>query len=150
MTQYRILSNTFYLGLPGSTWVYLGSSRVYPGLPGSTWVYLGLTGSTWVYLGLPGPMTQYSIQSHNKLLSIEYWVIKDTESLYCNISTLCIVMFEQYHRIFRASGCCAGRTLVVGFADSHGQSTRLTIILYRQHVVVIIMIVIINTIINIM
>ena len=59
MTQYRILSNTFYLGLPGSTWVYLGSSRVYPGLPGSTWVYLGLTGSTWVYLGLLGSTWVY-------------------------------------------------------------------------------------------
>ena len=38
-------------------------------------------------------MTQYSILSHYKLLSIEYWVIKDTESLYCSISTLCNVMW---------------------------------------------------------
>ena len=35
-------------------------------------------------------ITQYSILSHNKLLSIEYWVLKDTESLYFTISTLCI------------------------------------------------------------
>ena len=41
-------------------------------------------------------MTQYSILSHYKLLSIEYWVIKDTESLYCSISTLCIGLRDQH------------------------------------------------------
>ena len=50
-----------------------------------------------------------------------------------------IVTFEQYHRILRVgTGSGEGRTLVVAFADSHGQSTRLTIILCSQHVVVII------------
>ena len=53
-----------------------------------------------------------------------------------------IVMFEQYHRILRVgAGSGVGRTLVVAFADSHGQSTRLTIIPSRQHVIGIIIIV---------
>ena len=38
-------------------------------------------------------ITQHSILSHNKLLSIEYWVLKDTESLYFTISTLCTATF---------------------------------------------------------
>ena len=56
-----------------------------------------------------------------------------------------IAMFEQYHL---ASGCClgVGRTLVVAFADSHGQSTRLTIILQLTtcHFIIIVVVVIVN------
>ena len=58
-----------------------------------------------------------------------------------------IVMFEQYHRILRV-GCgedpCGGIRRL-----SWPASTRLTIILSRQHVVVIIIAIIIVVIINI-
>ena len=105
MTQYRLLSYRKWLSIGYwarylNIWnvvannseqgIYLSSANIYHQRTGGDvpW-WPGCTPAELL------PMTQYSILSHNKLLSIEYWVIKDTESLYCNISTLCIVRSDN-------------------------------------------------------
>ena len=115
MTQYRLLSYRKWLSIGYwarylNIWnvvannseqgIYLSSANIYHQRTGGDvpW-WPGCTPAELL------PMTQYSILSHNKLLSIEYWVIKDTESLYCNISTLCS---GSMHKILRCKKCHCG------------------------------------------
>ena len=91
MTQYRLLSYRKWLSIGYwarylNIWnfvannseqgIYVSSANIYHHRTGGNvpW-WPGCTPAEFL------PMTQYSILSHYKLLSIEYWVIKDTESL---------------------------------------------------------------------
>ena len=101
MTQYRLLSHRKWLSI--RYWGMLRNALLWG--PWSLkfrhllnrWPWPNIVGCHYCCGPTKPPIldlfaiTQYSILSHNKLLSIEYWVLKDTESLYFTISTLCIV-----------------------------------------------------------
>ena len=99
MTQYRLLSYRKWLSIGYwarylNIWNFVANNSEQGIFVSSANIYHHRTGGNvpWWPGCTPAeflPMTQYSILSHYKLLSIEYWVIKDTESLYCSISTLC-------------------------------------------------------------
>ena len=100
MTQYRLLSHRKWLSI--RYWGMLRNALLWG--PWSLkfrhllnrWPWPNIVGCHYCCGPTKPPIldlfaiTQYSILSHNKLLSIEYWVLKDTESLYFTISTLCI------------------------------------------------------------
>ena len=99
MTQYRLLSHRKWLSI--RYWGMLRNALLWG--PWSLkfrhllnrWPWPNIVGCHYCCGPTKPPIldlfaiTQYSILSHNKLLSIEYWVLKDTESLYFTISTLC-------------------------------------------------------------
>ena len=99
MTQYRLLSHRKWLSI--RYWGMLRNALLWG--PWSLkfrhllnrWPWPNIVGCHYCCGPTKPPIldlfaiTQYSILSHNKLLSIKYWVIKDTESLYFTISTLC-------------------------------------------------------------
>ena len=101
MTQYRLLSHRKWLSI--RYWGMLRNALLWG--PCSLkfrhllnrWPWPNIVGCHYCCGPTKPPIldlfaiTQYSILSHNKLLSIEYWVLKDTESLYFTISTLCNV-----------------------------------------------------------
>ena len=101
MTQYRLLSHRKWLSI--RYWGMLRNALLWG--PWSLkfrhllnrWPWPNIVGCHYCCGPTKPPIldlfaiTQHSILSHNKLLSIEYWVLKDTESLYFTISTLCIV-----------------------------------------------------------
>ena len=98
MTQYRLLSHRKWLSI--RYWGMLRNALLWG--PWSLkfrhllnrWPWPNIVGCHYCCGPTKPPIldlfaiTQYSILSHNKLLSIEYWVLKDTESLYFTISTL--------------------------------------------------------------
>ena len=100
MTQYRLLSHRKWLSI--RYWGMLRNALLWG--PWSLkfrhllnrWPWPNIVGCHYCCGPTKPPIldlfaiTQHSILSHNKLLSIEYWVLKDTESLYFTISTLCI------------------------------------------------------------
>ena len=99
MTQYRLLSHRKWLSI--RYWGMLRNALLWG--PWSLkfrhllnrWPWPNIVGCHYCCGPTKPPIldlfaiTQHSILSHNKLLSIEYWVLKDTESLYFTISTLC-------------------------------------------------------------